>query len=64
MSEIAAPGFVGVVQAINEEPPPVFDVTDDVEGEQETMINTESQMAQLQDSLRDASKGVSESTNS
>lgn len=61
---MSSPGFVGVVQAINQEPPAEIDVTDDAECEQETLINTGSQMAQLQDSLRDASKGVSDSTDS
>ena len=63
MSATTAPEFDGVLRAINQEPPADMDVTDDVEGEQETLANTQRlPMDQLQKSLNDASKGVSEST--
>lgn len=63
MSTTTAPEFDGVLRAINREPPADVDVTDDVEGEQETLADTGGlPMAQLQISLNDASKGVSEST--
>jgi hypothetical protein len=80
MSRLAVTEFAGVFQAINPsndwECPREEEVTDDVEGEQETLPDEHKSahsknegssadrgaMAQLQDSLLNVSKGVTEGT--
>jgi hypothetical protein len=67
--------FPGVYQAINpsdkRQEPEELEVTDDLEGEQETMLETTQQdddgdtrMSDLRDTLLQASKGVTEGTDS
>ena len=75
MSTHLSARFAGVYQVLNppndQEKPEALEVLDDLEGEQQTMFQTAQEqesedvhMSDVQESLLQASKGVSESTDS